>query len=121
MSEYSMLPAKPWLPRPWNLPFQPSSGSHTSKLICPGPIVPWTRQNAGSCGEATSDEQGGATLPNGDGPAPISWTDVILVSGSFKFARSAHGICGVKSSALAGAGANIEITSKTVSATQRSK
>src|SRR5262245_65557129 len=104
MSEYSMLPAKPWLPRPWNLPFQPSSGSHTSKLICPGPIMPWTRQNAGSCGEATSDEQVGATLPKGNGPDSISWTAVILVSGCSKFARyehevSASGICMTSSAA----------------------
>lgn len=43
-------PAQPPLPTPENLPFQPSSGNHTSKRICEsgvGAIVPATRQKGG--------------------------------------------------------------------------
>ena len=64
ISEYSNSPAKPWLPRASNLPFQFWSGNHTSKLIgsaAPGSAMPpVTRQKAGSWGEVMLDEQVGA-------------------------------------------------------------
>src|SRR5436190_1069121 len=103
-----MLPAKPWLPSPWYLPFQPSTGSHTSNLIWPGPTVPCTRHSAGNCGAATSEEQVGAALElpliAESGPAGMSVAESILVSGRLSVTRSTHAMpclaCGL--SAYAG-------------------
>src|SRR3954471_3278381 len=108
MSVYSILPAKPWLPSPWYLPFQPWIGSHTSNLIWPGPTVPCTRHNAGNCGAATSDEQVGAALVlplmAESGLAGMSGAESILVSGRLSVTRSTHAMpcpaCGL--SAYAG-------------------
>ena len=47
---YDPTPAQPPLPTPENLPFQPSSGNHTSNRICEsgvGAIIPATRQKGG--------------------------------------------------------------------------
>ncbi len=46
-----MLPAQPPLPTPWNLPFQPEAGIHTSTLMSEsdeGVSVALTRQKAGT-------------------------------------------------------------------------
>src|ERR1700737_1256381 len=46
-----MEPANPPLPTPWNFPFQPELGSHTSNAISEsldGLITPAPRQKAGS-------------------------------------------------------------------------
>src|SRR4029079_13781385 len=89
MSEYSILPAKPWLPMPWNLPFQPSSGSQTSMLIV-GVIVACTRQKARIVVAAVLDEQVGALLPKAYGPAGTSFAERMSVSGRSSFTRSAQ-------------------------------
>src|SRR5690242_11683232 len=83
-----MDPAKPPLPCPRYLPFQPVSGSHTSILMSEslaGLMVAVTRQNAGRFlvdGAGTPEPDGGTNAPASTGCA-----DVMVVSGSFNAAR----------------------------------
>ena len=57
-----MTPAKPPFPDTWKFPFQPFSGSQTSKFI-DGDVVPITRQIVGSC--SGSFRPGGVNDPAG--------------------------------------------------------
>src|SRR5689334_4930892 len=83
-----MDPAKPPLPCPRYLPFQPVSGSHTSILMSEslaGLMVAVTRQNAGrflADAAGTPEPDGGTNAPAATGCA-----DVMVVSGSFNAAR----------------------------------
>src|SRR3954464_14192222 len=73
-----MLPARPPLPTPWNLPFHWSVGIQTSNLIA-GATVPATRQ------------MGTVIAPMvGYVPGATDCASVMLVSGSESFARSAQ-------------------------------
>src|ERR1700733_1805398 len=84
-----MDPVHPPLPTPWNLPFQPSVGSHTSILISEsllGRSVAATRQKAGRL----FGEMGNGMNPPGGmvkAPAATVWAKVMVVSGSFNAAR----------------------------------
>src|SRR6185503_3272993 len=77
-----MLPAKPPFPLPWNFPFQPALGIHTSNLISEsavGLITPVTRQKAGRSLKR-------APLPAAVAkePAFTGCAEVIVVFASFK-------------------------------------
>src|SRR2546423_1706127 len=83
-----MYPAKPPLPCPRYLPFQPVSGSHISILMSEslaGVMTVVTRQNAGRflADAADTPEPDGGT----NAPAATGCADVMLVSGSFNAAR----------------------------------
>src|SRR6185503_3648620 len=88
-----MLPARPPLPTPWNLPFQVSVGSQTSNWIF-GATVPATRQIAVGM------------VPTGFGltPAGRVCASVMVVSGSDRLS---------KSSQCTGFAANAEVPAKT--------
>src|SRR5437899_7040773 len=75
-------PALAPLPTPWNLPFQPVSGSHTSNLTA-GLVTPATRQNSGR--PLIACEPGGVN----EGPRTSS-ADVMVVSGNVIVFSSAH-------------------------------
>src|SRR5688572_783265 len=86
-----MNPAKPPLPTPWNLPFQPANGNHTSILMSEsldGLNVAATRQNAGSCLKTSA---GGRTPRPADGdendPAATDCVSVIVVFGDERACR----------------------------------
>ena len=72
----------PPLPAVWNLPFQVSAGSHTSKLTA-GSLVAVTRQNAGT--------SSGRAAPGGvNSPAGTASASLIVVSGSASPASAPH-------------------------------
>src|ERR1700736_4399989 len=82
---------------PWNLPFQPDTGSQTSTLMSEsldGFNVAATRQNAGSALKAFAIAGEAAAPPAGVGglnaPASIVCATVIVVFGSFSDARFSH-------------------------------
>src|SRR6516225_6367485 len=85
-----MLPAKPPLPTPWYLPFQPVTGIHTSILISEslaGLSSAVTRQKAG----ASLNTAGfGAGLGNSNAPAATTCADVMVVSGSLSVLKLSH-------------------------------
>ena len=88
---YPMAPAHPPVPIALNLPFQPSTGSHTSILILEslvGFTVAATRQNGGrsAYGIAGPRAVAGGVKP----PAGTDWASVIVVSGSASDARLSH-------------------------------
>src|SRR5690349_1119067 len=83
-----MLPQKPPQPACRYLPFQPDSGSQTSKRIdesLVGAEVPATRQNGGRLVIAVA-EPGGV-----NDPVVMLWAAVIVVFGSASADRSEHG------------------------------
>src|ERR1700733_13038420 len=84
-----MDPDQPPLPTPWNLPFQPSTGSQTSILMSEsllGRRVAATRQKAGRLLGETGD---GMNPPGGmaNARAATGWATVMVVSGSARDAR----------------------------------
>src|SRR5215467_14749401 len=84
-----MLPANPPLPTPAYLPFQPVTGIHTSILMSEsdaGLISAVTRQNAGVASAEAGPPPGGIK-----GPAATLCAEVIVVSGSLRFARVSQG------------------------------
>src|SRR5215831_16861427 len=85
-----MLPAKPPLPTPWYLPFQPATGIHTSILMSEslaGLISAVTRQRAG----ASLNTAGfGAGLGSSNAPAATTCADVMVVSGSLRALKLSH-------------------------------
>jgi hypothetical protein len=86
------VPAHPPLPTPANLPFQFSSGIHTSNSTrdwAVGLISPATRQKGGSPVMAF-------VLPGGvNDPVVTAWAAVMVVSGRERAARRSHavGVC----------------------------
>lgn len=83
---YEMAPAKPPLPMPWNFPFQPAAGIHTSNSIWEslvGRITPTTLQNAGR--RSRGVPSGGVNVPE------VLTAMVIVVSGSRRFERLSQG------------------------------
>src|SRR5262249_42446676 len=79
-----MAPANPPLPMPWNFPFQPLLGIHTSNLMSEsevGLMTPVTRQNSGRSLK-------GAAGPDviGKAPAAMACAEVIVVFESFSAA-----------------------------------
>src|SRR5687768_4855503 len=87
-----MVPAHPPLPTPANLPFQFSSGIHTSNRMCDslvGAIAPATRQNGGRPVMAF-------VLPGGvNDPVVTAWAAVMVVAGSERAASRSHDAAGV--------------------------
>src|SRR5580658_5900811 len=84
-----MDPAKPPLPTPRYLPFQPEIGNQTSKSIfesLEGRITPCTRQNAGNFLNSASSEEVAALSGPENSPAGTIRAIMIVVSGSFKLA-----------------------------------
>src|SRR5579862_4802795 len=82
-----MEPAKPPLPRPWNLPFQPAAGSQTSNWMLEsgaGLMTPATRQKAGRLGRGLPP--GGVKLP-----AETSSAVLMVVAGRLSLARASQG------------------------------
>src|SRR5215470_9810704 len=71
-----MTPAQPPLPTPWNLPFQPFTGSHTSTLMSEsdvGLMVTATRQKSGSpLYKPVSRAPGGENWPAGTTCASVT-------------------------------------------------
>src|SRR5437879_2696919 len=79
-----MAPAKPPLPCPWYLPFQPEAGSHTSILMSEsldGLTSATTRQKAGtSLNIGIPDSAPAGT----NAPAATVLAEMIVVSASFR-------------------------------------
>jgi len=77
-------PANPPLPIPWNFPFQPLLGIHTSNLMSEsdvGLMTPVTRQNSGRSLNGAAGPDAGAKAP-----AATDCADVIVVFESFSSA-----------------------------------
>ena len=75
MANWLIDPANPPLPMPWNFPFQPELGIHTSNLMSEsavGLITPVTRQNAGSSLNGAAEPVAGVNAPCAT--ACASWT-----------------------------------------------
>src|ERR1700722_13274034 len=87
-----MEPAKPPLPTPRYLPFQPDIGIHTSNSILEsleGRMMAWTRQNAGSL--ANSAEARAVDGMGGEkSPAAMICTWLMVVPGSCSCAMLSH-------------------------------
>src|SRR5512138_1787252 len=86
-----MMPARPPPPTASKRPFHAlPSGSQTSNLIA-GVTTPDTRQIAGIFSDCV--EPGGPNPPGTlSSPAGTASADVIVVSGSFRFFKSAHAV-----------------------------
>src|SRR5262245_53464250 len=77
-----MAPDQPPLPKPMNLPFQPSAGIHTSTLISEsevGRMVAASRQKAGSSRNAAC--RAGLRLGSVKAPADTASALVMVVAG----------------------------------------
>ena len=74
------------MPIPWNLPFQPVSGSHTSKLMA-GAMTPATRQNAGT---SSAEDPPDGVKP----PAAMGAACVMVVSGRSRSISCAQDVAG---------------------------
>src|SRR5229473_1208908 len=89
-----MTPAQPPLPTPWNLPFQPLAGSHTSTLISEsdvGLMVAATRQKSASSLYGLAALVPASRSPGGENwPAGTTWAIVMVVSLSVSAFRLLH-------------------------------
>src|SRR5436190_6318164 len=79
-----MVPALAPLPTPWNLPFQPATGIHTSNRTA-GLLTAATRQNAG---KSFSVEPSRASGGVNDGPEMVSAAVMVVSARAIEAIRS---------------------------------